>query len=89
MRPPRRRRSRARPRPPTWATTPPVSWATRWEAERDAHQEQLARAASDDTTPDLTAHASQVAGHLSYLRRRASGFRLWRRGPMVLRIERV
>ena len=47
MRPSRRRRSRARPRPPTRATT---SWAFRWEEQRDEQEAELAQIA--ETAPD-------------------------------------
>jgi hypothetical protein len=39
-----RRRSRARPRPPTRPTTP-TSWLNRWEALQDQHEAELARIA--------------------------------------------
>ena len=39
-----------------------MDWLSRWEANQDAHEAELARAA-DDSTPDLVAHGSQVARH--------------------------
>ena len=58
MRPSRRRRSRARPSPATRATT---SWAIRWEAERDAQDDQLAQIRRNSARRAPAQHGPPVA----------------------------